>query len=305
MTSAKMILTGLCALAVVTIAVSAEAGTTAYWRFEGNSGGAVTAGTAVPSSGTPLIDEVSGSVLYSYGTGTAPTWEDGVFGSQVPLPDASDVSGNGTFNNLGVNGRSVNFTSPTGGQQLVTSGDSDGADFGLNQPFTIEGYIKTEMNPPNDIRLLQKRASAAPYQGYSASLTSAGFLMFHIDDGPQDHLITANDTIINDNAWHHIAATRDVAGDIRLFVDGVEDTTLSVGLGSSTGINQDISNDSPLNVGAGPGHFRPFLGSLDELRFSNIDLSPSQFLNAPEPSSVVLLMGAIGCMAIRRPSRRR
>ena len=293
MTRVRTILTGLCALVLVTIAVSAEAGTLAYWRFEGNSGSAVADGTAVPNFGTPLIDEKVNKVLYTFGAGTAPTWEgDGVnelFGSQVALPDALDVAGNGTYNNLGVNGRSVNFSSDTG--QLTMPADDNALDFGLNQAFTVEGYMKRDGAPDSDRRMLSKRGSAFPFPGYSAIVTSGGYFQFYLDTGPAgpvaDNLITHDEIVVTDNAWHHWAATRSSTGTIRLFVDGIEDTDLWVALGSSTGLNHDLSNADPLYVGVDGrdfGHFRPYTGYLDEIRLSDVALTPPEFLNGSGPS---------------------
>ena len=93
----------------------------------------------------------------------------------------------------------------------------------------------------------------------------------------------------NDNEWHHVAMTYALTGDqatLSLYVDGNQeatDTFEAVPL---------YFGDDPLHIGAGnygsdpdgTGYFRRnFIGYIDEVRISDVALSPGQFLNVPAP----------------------
>lgn len=67
-------------------------------------------------------------------------------------------------------------------------------------------------------------------------------------------------------------------------------------------LNGTGATTAPLNVGAddlwigdGASSGDRFTGGIDEVRLSNMVLTPDQFLTAvPEPGSLALLLGAIG-----------
>mgnify|MGYP006289761027 CR=1 FL=1 len=123
--------------------------------------------------------------------------------------------------------------------------------------------------------------------------------------------VEATDAIAT-GQWVHLAGTWDgSAGDLKLFVDGVEVTTTAVEQGTTgnffpttlTNPLNDASNDGPAAIGAidrGGDSFGQFFdGSIDEVRISDEALSPSAFI--PEPATVGLLaVGGVVMLARRR-----
>jgi hypothetical protein len=112
-------------------------------------------------------------------------------------------------------------------------------------------------------------------------------------------------SIFDDNEWHHVAMTYTLIGGgqatLNLFVDGnleATDTFNTLPL---------FFGDDPLYIGA--GNFatpdgtgtcrRNFIGNIDEVRISDVALSPDQFLNnqvIPEPSTLALF--GLGIVAV-------
>ena len=123
--------------------------------------------------------------------------------------------------------------------------------------------------------------------------------------------VEATDAIAT-GQWVHLAGTWDgSAGDLKLFVDGVEVTTTAVEQGTTgnffpttlTNPLNDASNDGPAAIGAidrGGDNFAQFFdGSIDEVRISDEALSPSAFI--PEPATMGLLaVGGVVMLARRR-----
>ncbi len=128
--------------------------------------------------------------------------------------------------------------------------------------------------------------------------------------------------------WHNIAATSDgdtlslylhngdeyeLIAQTDLTASGSPNTALTDGLNGSPG-GADILGDTfwtagDWSVGRGMyagGHADRAFGFIDEVRLSNIALSPSQFLLSPEPGSIAiwamlgLALGGVGYFRMRR-----
>lgn len=123
------------------------------------------------------------------------------------------------------------------------------------------------------------------------------------DNGFRVELITASNTNVQVNStfvptigvWNHVAAVGDAtAGTLTLYVDGVS-------VGSTTGFDGLLSSiASSWTIGRGQFNGNPgdtVNGFIDEVRISDVALSPGDFLNAspiPEPSAIAALAGALG-----------
>lgn len=128
------------------------------------------------------------------------------------------------------------------------------------------------------------------------------------NNGFRVELITATNTNIQINSttipvigtWYHVAAVGDaVAGTLKLYVNGAE-----VGsIGGFTGLFDPAGNTTwTLGRGQFGGNAGDQLrGQLDEVRFSDVALTPAQFLYVPEPS--VALLGGLGVLGLLRRRR--
>lgn len=141
--------------------------------------------------------------------------------------------------------------------------------------------------------LLDKRVSGAA--GYRLFHDVSGYLSFLVESSGVVARVTFDDFALNDSLWHHFAAIRETTGAMRLSIDQIEDITLANnGFASNAG---STTNIAPLTFGAARDGTLSFVGFLDEVRFSNVALTPDQFL-LPEPSAVCLL--ALGGLLLQR-----
>ncbi|MCK5559182.1 MAG: hypothetical protein KAJ51_01255 [Thermoplasmata archaeon] len=153
-----------------------------------------------------------------------------------------------------------------GGNDRVDVSTDPSLNFGAQQSFTIETWVKTGLINQN---IICKYVDGTPgyYQLYTMSL---GLLQFKI--GCTNGIINRlySNTVIADNNWHYIAAVRDTSKDLLLlYVDGV---LSSLCIDSTTG---SISTPGPLYIGkyVGGSSFG-FNGKIDEIRISNNARSP-------------------------------
>ena len=91
------------------------------------------------------------------------------------------------------------------------------------------------------------------------------------------------------NQWSQVAGTLDAqTGAMNLYVNGslVDSTVTSVRpLGPLTGPNPGLGIGNTQSTVT----TEYFNGLIDEVRISDVALTPDQFLNVPEPSTIVLL----------------
>jgi hypothetical protein len=312
------------ALALVFLAPTSWCATVAYWRFDditvsGSTTNLVADAAALKSAGNTtydriVTDEISGrQMLRSNVNGNAVYQGDQageLFGSQVPNPDALDrsyltIPNNTTFNSAGVNQRSLQFLLANNIVRQVTPftatpTDDDSLDFGAGMAFTIEGWLKS--SGTGSQVFLDNRNLSGDTDGYRLFLDASGYFSLIVDSSLGGSRVTYDDSVVNDNVWHHFAAVREAAGAMRLYVDGVEDTTLADnGSASNSG---SVANAQPIAFGAAGNNTLNYAGFLDEIRISDVALTPDQFLNfvVPEPSIAVLL--PVGALLLWRRSRR-
>lgn len=148
------------------------------------------------------------------------------------------------------------------------SDPSDGIlDFG-SESFSMEAWIKT--TSADTVTILDKRSS--PLTGYAVFI-QAGKFGLELGDGLVSGRHVAASPLVNDGAWHHVAATIDQAlGAGRLYIDGVIRLTFD-----PSSVSGSISNDGPLRLGQSQS-FAPmvsFNGMIDEVSLYSASLDSS------------------------------
>ncbi len=252
----------------------AGAATVGWWRFEEGAANAAATGS------NTVLDSSPGNL---HGTPVAGP----VYRTDVP------VSG------LPSNARSMEFDGISG--QRV--GIPDGPLVTLTQSLTLEAFVKARPLKPGTggIGTIVMRADNRPgLDPYQLGLGGGGnVLQFSIQNASnQTAVITAP---VPYDQWLHVAGTLDDAtGAMKLYVNGVQvnSTTTAVrplaALDPAFSPGLSIGNDYTGQYGL------VFNGWIDEVRISNVALSPGQFV--PEPAAGLLTLLA-GCLP--RPRRPR
>jgi hypothetical protein len=318
-------------LAAALTASSAQATTLAYWRFEGD-------GVNVPVAGTTQVEDTNGrdinvtfpnapgiAAVDSSGNGnTLRAWEHAWAGHtyQSTVPSAPLASG-----------LSNNFSVQNGGDYPAMSTwslkNSPTSDLETIKPlaWTIEASImSTNIGVHNTFVGRDGRGDSGIGDGNRAPLyfkTFNGTLqILFTDEAGNTYDLSDTTGPIATNAWYNVAAVSDgttlslykdsgagyqlvnsmalVAGDTRLNYDDNGSTSAgdtqwgwTVGRGRYGG--GDLQGD---------GHGDRWFGAIDEVRISDVALSPNQFLFAavPEPSGLALagIVAAVAGLHRRR-----
>ena len=158
-------------------------------------------------------------------------------------------------------------------------------DFGYG-PFTIEAWIRNTNTPGSQWKRIAGKRGAMEHW-YSLGLGAYGSdqLFLELNSTAGYYLAGAGPPIQGDSLWHHLAAVRDGADEIRLYVDG---QVYPVGTHSG-----DLSNEHDLEVGIfGTEAYggESYQGQIEELRLWNTARTTQQIrecahltLNGDEP----------------------
>ncbi|MBS3099038.1 hypothetical protein J4462_02395, partial [Candidatus Pacearchaeota archaeon] len=152
--------------------------------------------------------------------------------------------------------------------------DNDNLDFGSDDLFTVELWIKTS-SASNEKYIFENGADCSDCDGYSLKIQSendGGNLIFTIDDSDGNHPYVEGYSLNGNTEWRHVVVGR-MVNELVLFVDGEHidsqvDTTTS-----------DLENGQELTIGAlfdGVGTSNHFSGLLDELSIYNRALTEEE-----------------------------
>jgi hypothetical protein len=188
-----------------------------------------------------------------------------------------------------------------GSSQFVTIPDN--TLFQLAQSMTLEAYVDIASAPSGTDRYIIFRGDdRIGYDPYSLGVSN-GNIDFNITNA-SNVKTTVSTAVPVYNQWIFVAGTLDNAtGDMDLYVNNVLDASTvttnrpygALQAGQNPGLG--IGNTEDAN------YYEYFDGLIDEVRISNVALTPSQFLDAPEPASLGLFVAAGISLLFRRPRR--
>ena len=182
------------------------------------------------------------------------------------------------------------------------NGVTDSAFLMRNSSWTFEGYIKRDILDESDWIACTKNIESG-WKGWELSSPSTGILSVRLGrTGASDTWITtqAAGFTLMAGQWYHFALIWDhdagATGTVSIFVDGVlQGSGAGLGdLGNNPGEYLQIGGRDTAGDGLYALTLNYFDGSLDELRWTDQVLAPSEFLNVPEPATIGLLsLGAV------------
>jgi hypothetical protein len=209
-----------------------------------------------------------------------------------------DSSGNGhSLLNSGVSSSGSIFGGAPGSGSALFDGSSfmqtaSTLNLSSYNQLTIEFYLRTT---DTDLSLLLEHSAnynTSSPGGFAAVLNSAGGggtvpgsleFSLHTTTGAYNNRVTPFDPA----DWHHYAVRLDrsasAAGRIQLYIDGQAVGSMVNANGNSPTFLNDF-----LYIGSRAGNSLFATCELDELRISDLLLTPGEFLPVPEPGSISL-----------------
>jgi YD repeat-containing protein len=153
-----------------------------------------------------------------------------------------------------------------GGESLRLNGASDyvsyesSADFDLPGDFTIEGWIKTEVNGTANQHIIQrKNLTGSPITGdWGIRVLTTGELTF--DTTSTNKFTFPGGRLATAGSWHHFAVVR-TAGVVRAYLDGVQST-------NSLSIATNFTSNRTLEIGRWDVLGSGYKGYLDDIRIT-------------------------------------
>ncbi|HBY94258.1 MAG TPA: hypothetical protein DEP84_09895, partial [Chloroflexi bacterium] len=199
-------------------------------------------------------------------------------------PDAGGVGG-GSCPTSGVPGRDNQAVLFDGIDDYVQVPHDSAFDFGRYTDFSVSLWVKTAGWSGDPVLVSNKDWTSGKNKGFALAAASDGTWQVNVGDGSNRVDLQAG-TIINDNQWHHLAATFDRDGHAELYQDGN-----SVAFLFSIGNIGDINTTYPIAIGQDGTLKYPhkFAGLIDDVRiypraFSWIEVRYDLYRAAPRVS---------------------
>ena len=259
-------------MAVLALVAVSEAGTIAYWQMDEGTANGQQIATLTDSAGTRNLDQQLGWTEYR--------------NVSLPVaPNGQAVAGNEEYM----------YTYGAQGMFAIDPGFLD------DTSFTAEIFYRRD--DADRAGTLFGNGHSSAYEGIAAvKVLANGSIELSLvgDDvgvgGNSIDVITASAP--DDTGWHHLAFTYD-GTNVKTYVDyNIADTTAPTYYNGRVFTGYTYMQVGWSNAGA-PDYYH--LGDLDELRFSDTVLAPSEFLGAvPEPATIALMTIGGAFLARRR-----
>jgi hypothetical protein len=138
-----------------------------------------------------------------------------------------------------------------------------------NQDFSYSVWLKRSGSSTSSF-VLSKGAGSEGDTGYSLVMSAGTTPIAELSKpGEASRLLIAGSPLTDTN-WHLITATFQRGSQGILYVDGLEQTSVSI-----TSYNVDLTNSKPLVIGAYSSGATGFAGTLDDVRLYRGALTPS------------------------------
>jgi hypothetical protein len=207
-------------------------------------------------------------------------------GRSLTAKDSTQNANNGTLNNTptpvpGQVDGAANFVAAS--SQYVDVGN--GSSLQITGSITESIWLNVNSFPGGDVQIMSKDSDTAG-RAYTFDFVGSQNVRFYINGGSE--LVTSNSTIPG-NTWVYLAATYDLSGNVKIYINGALDNTASfsyLAIPNNSG-NLDLARREYSG-------FQDYLdGSIDEARVSNIarssDWIKTEYNNQSSPSTFVAI----------------
>lgn len=136
------------------------------------------------------------------------------------------------------------------------------------ETLTFSVWIKTAQTPASEASIIEKWAGSGAYP-YVLRLQPDGRVQLASYNGTTYKYVNSTNAL-NDNAWHLVTGVRQLGGDMRLLVDGQQNSQVADWPTSQT------TNTAGVFIGARSDGTRAFNGQIDEVKLFNRALTDAE-----------------------------
>lgn len=147
-------------------------------------------------------------------------------------------------------------------------------------PFTVSVWVYPFQLGTKNIIFMNEDHSYA-YSGAWINIGQTGQIHAQVGNGgnagPGSRFTHSTGSVINNNEWAHIAVVYESISDIRVYLNGIEQSTTTSGTANS--LAYVAINGTPGKIGSGVNGVPPaanFNGAIDDVRFWDVALSDIQ-----------------------------
>ncbi len=142
--------------------------------------------------------------------------------------------------------------------------------FGTSQDFSVGFWFKSATTSGSAAMVTDKNFFNKGFNGWAFALNSGGRVQFNVADeeGHQINIYSASG--LNDNKWHHAAASVTRTGNAVLYMDGV-----SAGSTSAAAL-LSINSSYPICIGLDGAYNYVYAGDIDEVKIWDVALTQAQ-----------------------------
>ena len=198
--------------------------------------------------------------------------------------------------NLGAANVNVNLDAALsfdGTNDYISIADDNDLDFG-NDTFSVSMWIKTTQTTSTNAYLIHKANDDAGSgdKWWGISLDSDEKVHFQVDDGSTAVQVLSS-TVINDGSWHHICAIYKESTNLRMYIDGVLETTTA----HSSSLDTDTS--SVIEIGAPTG--RGLGGQYGDYYNQYMGVRGQEFSKGVDPKDMTTFTGFLEDQTKKNP----
>jgi photosystem II stability/assembly factor-like uncharacterized protein len=156
------------------------------------------------------------------------------------------------------------------GTQTSYARASAAPNFGTSQDFSVGFWFKSATTSGSAAMVTDKNFFNKGFNGWAFALNSGGRVQFNVADEEGHQINIYSTSGLNDNKWHHAAASVTRTGNAVLYVDG-----LSAGSTSAAAL-LSINSSYPICMGLDGAYNYVYAGDIDEVKIWDVALTQAQ-----------------------------
>lgn len=254
---------------------SGGSGSNGAFGSGGGGGGASIDYTASPDHNLSDVDYLNSIAIIDFDYKSSNTvFDDSLYNSTITYNSGASIS------NFTISGGTSGYfdkSTSTAGFYFTRE-----ASFGTG-PFTLEAWVyPEEYHSTDNIYIFDLRSAFSPNGGFVVSINPTGNLRCNVNSDNTYTILSTN--IIPLNSWTHVAIVREANTNIKVYINGVLDSThTTTGSGTVSSLTDAGTTTWIGYAGFSPVLSRAFKGYIDRVRIHKSAIYTSNFSTSTSP----------------------